>query len=732
MWKGMAAAAIGLLLFSALAAAQVSGELPGSDRRSAVERWTPAPADIILSERLRNMPREMKAVYLAGAGQKGTSAIVEGQLELRLNEPDAMMALLPTSSVGGPFVAEVGFDQDNAAALVLVRDKDGQPDPNNYTSICVTTDAKGLVTVGVHDRQNGQTDVLDSRFCPPRASTQPAATQPATTQSALPPMDAAYRARFSTALAGQYSVPVKRTNGRLRIFRDFLSGMIRFYYEIRPEILGESCTGFLEVQPSPEWDNYKGLYYVGPAIRTDGAPAAVRFHDLRVYRTSRMDRDDRTTGFKVTRRDYNFSGTSAEGLVVSFGRAFPFRDADRKLVFWSAANYIPFWDLNDQLGLTYESIEARGDAMDGVFGPVSDRLLRFSRASVTRDNAVRKRIVWNYTLLNPDYAPWGQKQGAKQLPDVEEIWTIYPDGLILREQKYYPATDGSSGLQGNKVAELAPILGARSKASDLLAEDAITITGLSGRETKLKWPGQEGDFADPTLRETAAVVTARFTANDVPDAFLAYSRDRRFSGLAPLELSSTWQRRQWWMFCHYPANAQPYENLTGSLATMPGQITLGGLICLGTTRSSDASADFLVERDGRKYLRWMTLLGLQKRGDTAATVRRIACWLYGASVSETRGCRYLGYDPRTMEYQISVDAGRGECSFDMKPTAKVQSAMRPLIRVEGWGERVPEVQMTGIPLRPGEDVEAAVEGGELIIWINREIKALTKITLVGN
>ena len=731
-WIGTAAGAICFIMLVAWAAAQDSAGLPASDRLSAIERWVPAPTDVILSERLRNIPREMRCVYLAGAGQKGTSEIVDDQLELRLDESDAMMALLAASPTGGPFVAEVGFDQDRGAALVLVREKDGKPDPDNYTSICVTTDANGRVTANVHDRQDGEADVLDSRLLPPGSSTRPTTTQshatrPATSPSALAPMDAAYRAQFSTALVGQNPAPVKKTSGKLRIVRDYVSGMIRFYCAIRPEILGEACTGFLEVQPSPEWDNYRGLYYVGPAIRTSDTPSAARFHDLRIFRTSRSDRDDRTTGFKVLRRDYDFGGLSAEGLVVSFGRCFPFRDADRKLVFWSAANYVPFWHLDDHFGLSYESIETWGDAKDGSFGPMSDRLLRFSRVSVTRDNAVRKCIVWNYTLLNRDYVPWGQKQGAKQLPEVEEVWTIYPDGLILREQRYYPATDGSARLQWNQVAGLALMVGANSKPADLLAEDAATITGLSGKETRLRWPGVGAGFVDPTAREPAAIVSARFNMPGVPDAFMAYSQDARLSGAAPLALSISSQ--QWRVGSHFPASGQPNEAAVNSDAA--GQITLDGLICLGATRSADWSQEFLTDRAGRKYRQWMTLLGLEKQGDTAAAARRAACWVYGASVTDARGCRYTGYDPLTMEHQIWVDPGRDECSFVMKPAARNQVVVRPVIRVEGWGERIPEVRVTGVPLRAGEDMEAAIESGELIIWINREMKGPTKITLAG-
>ncbi|GEM_PF-596482 len=734
IWFCRAGGAIAFLVLAALAAAQEGAGLPGSDRRSAIERWAPAPADVILSERLRSMPREMHSVSLAGAGQKGTSTIVDGQLELRLDEPDTMMAMLSANPTGGPFVAEVDFDQDLSAALVLVREKDGKPDPDNYTSICVATDANGQVTATVQDRQNGRADVLDSRFVPPGggmgpSTTQSAATRPATSQAALAPMDAAYRARFSAALVGRNAMPAKPTSGKLRIFRDYVSGMIRFYCEIRPEILGEACTGFVEVQPSPEWDNYKGLYYVGPAIRTSGAPSAARFHDFRIFRASRSDRDDRTTGFKVLRRDYNFSGLNAEGLVVSFGRCFPFRDADRKLVFWSAANYVPLWHLDDHLGLSYESIETWGDAKDGSYGPMSDRLLRFSRVSVTRDNAVRKRIVWDYTLLNQDYVPWGQKQGAKKLPEVEEVWTIYPDGLILREQRYYPATDGSARLQSNQVAGLAVMVGTNSILSDLLAEDAVTITGLSGKETRLRRPGAGGDFVDSTAREPAAVVTARFNMAGVPDVFMAYSQDARLSAAPPLALSVSSQRC--WVGSQVSPSGQTNEAAANSQAAAPGQITLAGLICLGATQSANWSQDYLTDREGRKYRRWITLLGLEKQGDTAAAARRAACWVYGASVTDARGCRYTGYDLLTMEHHIWVDPGRDDCSFVMKPAARNQVVVRPVIRVEGWGERIPEVRVTGIPLRAGEDMEAAVESGELIIWINREMKGPTKITLAG-
>lgn len=723
-WIGAVLAATSSLWSCTASLAQSAQELPSSDRRTALERWAPSPDDVLLFERLRNMPRETQTLQLAGA--EGTSAIVDGKLELRVDEPGAVLALLPTKSQGGPFVVEVNFDQDNAAGLVLVREKDGKPDPENYTSICVETDAEGVVRLSVRDRQNGRADVFDSRFAPPMSATQPASTQPATATT-KPVMDPAYRARFSTPLAGQFSVPARKTSGKLRIFRDIFSGMIRFYCEVRPEILGEARTGFIELQSTPEWDNYAGPYYAGPAVRSSTGPAAARFSNWRIFRTTRIDRDDRSTGFKVVRRDYNFSGYSAEALVVSFGREFAYRDADRKLVFWSAANYVPFWHLDEQLGLSYEFIETWSkDPAEGCFEPMSDRLLRFSRVSTIRDNAVRKRIQWTYTLINPDYVPLGAKSGAKELPEVEETWVIHPDGTVLREQRYYPPTDGREPLQWNQVAELDPILGAKTTPEEMLAKDTITVTGLSGAQKTLTWPGKEGDFTDPTGRELAAFVTARFAPPGMPDAFLAFVQGPRFSATAPLELNSTWHRKQWWTFSHWPANYQPYQSPTNSQAALPGQITHGGLIGVGATRSPDWSADFHTDRNGRKYRRWLTMLGLEKQGDTAATLRRVNSWLYGATITDVRGCRYMGYDAQSLEHRFWVEPGQSEFSLQMRPHQRTKAAVRPLLRVEGWGEGEPEVRVTGVPLN-SEEMKWAVENGDLLIWINREITDMARI-----
>ena len=101
------------------------------------------------------------------------------------------------------------------------------------------------------------------------------------------------------------------------------------------------------------------------------------------------DPDDRTTGFAITRREYNWSGCFGEALVVSFGEEFAFRQRDCKLVFWSEANYVPAWHLSNQLLQCYEFAETWGGGSVGCMEPMSDRLRRWASVEVVSTPASR-------------------------------------------------------------------------------------------------------------------------------------------------------------------------------------------------------------------------------------------------------------------------------------------------------------------------------------------------------
>ena len=57
---------------------------------------------------------------------------------------------------------EAAFAQDKNVGLALIQEKNGKPDVENYTMICVDQGDRGLVVVRVKDCQNGKRDVLDN------------------------------------------------------------------------------------------------------------------------------------------------------------------------------------------------------------------------------------------------------------------------------------------------------------------------------------------------------------------------------------------------------------------------------------------------------------------------------------------------------------------------------------------------------------------------------------------
>ena len=166
----------------------------------------------------------------------------------------------------------------------MVHAKNGVPDPDNFTSICVNTNKEGKVVVQVYDRQNGKDNVFDNT-------------------GKLGPE------RYKTILENQYSVPYDCTNKKIRIFRDGPAGFFHFYYAVKKKIRGEWAEGWMELAPSKVWGEPGQKYYVALCANSyEGKTAQISFDNLLVMKKPTEDRNDALTGFKATKREYNWSG----------------------------------------------------------------------------------------------------------------------------------------------------------------------------------------------------------------------------------------------------------------------------------------------------------------------------------------------------------------------------------------------------------------------------------------
>ena len=390
--------------------------------------------------------------------------------------------------VEGHFDAEVEFDPAEPSGLAIVYAKEQQgklvPDPDSFTAVLFGRDELERPVFEVRDRQllpqeggtmRAASDVLDN--------TDTIVDVPGGTKKRT--------LRYRHTLTGtyyadgsgrnDYRVPFSETNGKLRIFYDQPAGFFHFYYGVKKQILGdaEPTEGWSELAPSRGWEGRLGkgkrVFFVALLTRGQGDPI---FEHLAVRKVPTQDRADARTGFKVTRREYNWSGFSGDAFVVTFGPEFPYGDS-RKLVFWSEANYAPVWHLNDQLLVSYEFVElwSRGDNFyNGCAEPMSDRLRYHNYVEVLEDNEVQKILHWRYQLVNPAYQTiwsehyrhWGNVK-PEFLPYADEYWTVYADGTVYRHVRYTPDKNATALADNTfEVAEMMVIAGSLTHPYDHL------------------------------------------------------------------------------------------------------------------------------------------------------------------------------------------------------------------------------------------------------------------------
>ena len=649
-----------------------------------------------------------RSVYLSGAPSGGSASVSSGRLKLSLKSLQGLFALFSPQKLSGNFYTEVEIDRDDASGLVLIKSKNGAPDPDNFTSIRIETGRDGKVRAVVQDRENGRDNVLDH------------------TGNFL--KDSWWGKQYSMVLDGQYALP-GNSRRKLRIFRDSAAGVFHFFFQVRPIIHGKQAIGWIEMAPSPDW-NGKGNsagYFAGVCVQANGSKtASAGFDNFQTTQVPVADRDDRSTGFKITKRDYNWSGWFGHALVVTFGKETPYSASDCKLAFWSKANYVPFFQINNQLGQSYEFIETWGAKKPGCYEPMSDRLLRYSKVNIVEDNAVRKVIHWSYTLMDPDYVYWGELTNGKLLPVVDEYWTVYPDGQAVRQQIYKPCTDSTEAVNWNQVVEMDALIGSAGKASDHLDPQTVTVLNQAGAEQNYTWPGKSGDFNKEPNKWTDVICAVHYLGKNTPDTYAAFERKPQNFGQTDWWIDSSWHRTGWYSFVHWPCDTQPYAQPNGTQWYHGGLPSHTSLINIGAP--GNWNTNYQVDANGRHFRQWTSLVGLNGKRDYTTLRQRTATWMYGGKVSETGpGFQFVAYRPVNRELVIKRTGAKVPCKFTLSPSLQAPVLIHPIFRVENWTGAFVKINLNGKLLTSGKDYRAAIVHGALLVYLNRVIDKPVKI-----
>jgi hypothetical protein len=669
------------------------------------------PNQTLLSDFFNDLKGVWNEIVINGENP-GHVEIEDGNL--KLTGSDGYFGIYHNKLVKGHFIVDLEFETDQNIGLALILNKEGKPDLNNYTMLCVDTE-KGHVVVHVRDCQNGKHNVLDY-------------TRKTNFNIDFDEEDKELNIGsdlYKHVLTGnQYSVPFTKTNKTVRIFREDNAGFFHYYYQVSREYKGRKYVDWMELRPSPEWTEAGSEYFVAIISLHEGE---TNIKAIKALKKPVKDYDDRTTGFKVTQREYNWSGFMGDAFVVTFDDAFQFSDRDIKFVFWTEMNFIPAWHLNNQLFYTYEFVETWDEEVAGCHEPMSDRLRQWSRVRVLEDNPVRKVLKWHYVLCNPNYEVPAEGKG-KQLPEVDETWTIYPDGSGTRYIRYTPKLDADLRA-AHELGELISIAGSKAHSSDFYASPALTMMNLEGN-IKQAHPGPKFDYYSDIDDWKEQILIVHFKSE--PDVFCVWSHNpeipETYSGY-PIRYENAWQNPRG-KIVHWPVNKRPYTSAFSSGGTWKAEVSHACLLSWGVRDGIEWKDHYKIDKTGRKYREWVSLIGLNKQNNKQELFNKARSWLFKGEVKTSgKGIKFVKKDYKNNSFIFDTQPDSKHFTFRIIPDEQSSPIINPVIRINNWG-KLPDVQISIDDQQLTEnEYRISCIDDDILIWLQARLKPENKVKI---
>ena len=653
--------------------------LQGSSSSEEVKKWEP--------------------YYFGSAIDGGLVAENDEGIILSLEKAGAFGVYNPYK-FGGNFDAQSEIKpEEGACGMILFKDNGGKPDPSNFVGIERKQDNDGNKTVRVFAISDGQD-----------LTRQAARGSP----------------RFECVLNND---SFGREAKALRIVEDAKAKCLHFYYRYERKIDGENKEGWMELSTIPDWDDRPFYFY--PYVKSNGDfTARSAFVKPMVMLTPEDDASDRDTGFKAVRRDYTFSGFSGDAVVVTFDKEFEFYD-NAKFVFWSEAEYIPWWHIDGKFAAYYEFCEIWGGGTEGSDEPMGDRLLRWTKAEIVESNKARVIVHWSYVLADPEYRWWSMDPIEK--PCVDEWYCFYPDGIGVRKVTYTPITTTRYETDYNEISELGVVKRGGVKPSEIIEQKAISVLSLDGKRVDYSWDLRKDQ--PPAKRDEATKkwpeAICRVNLKNRPAVFEVFAQGEdayKKTFPAPFKDWSGNYGEDWafemrgrdefegdfGVFSHWPISKMPYEEpdkTFGRYIREPGHTSL--LPVAGHPKVKGPTT-------------WAMLVGMSKPWDDQYVRERTLSWLYpgdASMIDESAVFVENDYYQRALVFETDK-ANRG-CHFTMYPKIMASIVINPVFIIRNWSDFPVSIVMNGKTLKEDLDYRYAIEGDSAVIWVKTRFSGVT-------
>jgi len=394
-----------------------------------------------------------------------------------------------------------------------------------------------------------------------------------------------------------------------------------------------------------------------------------------------------------------------------------FNDMDGKLIFWRGTGYIPHWVSENGIWNNNEFVETWSET--GCHEPMSDKRCQFAKVQIVENTPARVVVHWRYALNDNWYnisrvdslTGWGEW--------VDEVYTVYPDGVAVRKVILYSVNPATSFEWQESIS----VMGPGQKPEDNLQAEALTFSNLKGDICSYSWKEglptrfvKEGFILKP---ETPSIQLINTNAELKPFVILDPTSNPKWR-IFSSELHPERSIFPWWN--HWPTAQNACD---GRFAMDTDQASHSSL--------SNASWDTYSETD-------YTVTKIMLHGLTTAPADHLVplakSWSNPPELKIKGSDSYKnnGYDKSERIYQLTcLEKGDPE-ELTIEMNASVNSPVKNFcLLIKNWGRSDPSIELNDIPLPVNKEYyfghNMSIEGTDLLIWVESESKEPITLTI---
>jgi len=365
-----------------------------------------------------------------------------------------------------------------------------------------------------------------------------------------------------------------------------------------------------------------------------------------------------------------------------------------KVVYWRGSRYSPCWVSENGKWMADQSREEGGGGIEGAQGcceHMSDAQCRHSRVRLIEDSDARVVVHWRYALIDTLYRQTGVDPLTGWGLWGDEIYTIYPDGVGIRN-----VLPGRGGWQ-----ETIFFNEPGTTPEDNVELEAITLVNLEGESKIYSW---ENGYPKLDLEKPVIQMT-NFKSQYRP--FMIF---RTGSGMKTfnVEVRPEYSHFPWWN--HWPV----------------AQVASDGRHAQAADRAAHSSLVW-----GRP-IGGAAIYGMTNK-PAVSLVPLARSWNHPPELVVKKGGFTGGdYDYKQRAYLINCEKQGGLFQFKLAGS-EASPIVNPALVIKGWGKADARLKVNGKKVNRGSTFRFGhrdnLDGIDLIVWLKYESTKPVQIEL---